>query len=126
MPRIGVQMRRRIPFVRWSLSGKTVKALAIVSVAVTCVVAGAGRAGAETIGGALTKAYFNNPDINQQRAAVRASDENVPKAKAGYRPTINAEADAGLQDLDLQATGIGNKPPDNFSTRPRGFGVTVN
>jgi outer membrane protein len=119
-------MRRICEVVRGALNGKTVKALAIVSVAVTCVVAGAERAGAETIGGALTKAYFNNPDINQQRAAVRASDENVPKAKAGYRPTINTEADAGLQDFDLQATGVGNRPPDNFSTRPRGFGVTVN
>jgi outer membrane protein len=103
-----------------------VKAHATALVVVTGVVVIAEGAGAESIGGALTKAYFNNPDINQQRAAVRASDENVPKAKAGYRPTINAEADAGLQDLDLQATGIGNRPPDNFSTRPRGFGVTVN
>ena len=28
---------------------------------------------AETIGGALAKAYLNNPNLNQQRAAVRAA-----------------------------------------------------
>src|SRR5271170_1687060 len=60
---------------------------------------------AETIGGALSKAYLSNPDINQQRAAVRASDENIPKANAGYLPTVNAETDAGA--TSLQATGLG-------------------
>src|SRR6202042_2360183 len=63
---------------------------------------------AETIGGALIKAYFNNPDINQQRAAVRATDENVPKATAAYRPTITAEGDAAVQQLNSNVTGLGS------------------
>ena len=63
--------------------------------AAICVALFAPAAQAETIGGALAKAYLSNPDINQQRAAVRASDENVPKANAGYLPTVSAEADAG-------------------------------
>lgn len=46
---------------------------------------------------ALGRAYSNNPDINQQRAAVRASDEGVPKAKAGWLPKINAQGSAGYQ-----------------------------
>jgi outer membrane protein len=82
-----------------------------------------GVAGAETIGGALIKAYFKNPDINQQRAAVRASDENVPKATAGYRPTVSAEADAAVQQLNSNETGIG--AASQFS-KPRGYGLTVN
>jgi outer membrane protein len=82
-----------------------------------------GVAGAETIGGALIKAYFSNPDINQQRAAVRASDENIPKATAGYRPTVTAEADAAVQQLDSNIPGVG--PSSTFS-KPRGYGLTVN
>src|SRR3984957_13819195 len=78
---------------------------------------------AETIGGALIKAYFSNPDINQQRAAVRASDENIPKATAGYRPTVTAEADAAVQQLDSNIPGVG--PSSTFS-KPRGYGLTVN
>jgi len=88
--------------------------------------AGSDAAGAETITGALKKAYFNNPDINQQRAAVRATDENVPKARSGYLPSVSAQADAGLQILDLQAGGSTGGPPGTVSTRPRGYGVTVN
>ncbi len=53
---------------------------------VAAVALGAGAARAETAGGALVKAYLNNPDINTQRAAVRVADENVPKANAGYLP----------------------------------------
>jgi outer membrane protein len=46
--------------------------------AAMAAVAAAQPAVAETIGGALVKAYLNNPDVNQQRAAVRVVDENVP------------------------------------------------
>ena len=51
---------------------------------------------AETIGGALVKAYLTNPDINTQRAAVRVADENVPKANAGYLPTVEATGNIGI------------------------------
>ena len=83
------------------------------------------NARAETIGGALAKAYLNNPDINQQRAAVRAQDENIPKANAGYLPNVSAQANAGL--TDLYATGLGTSTPDPYrqDTRPRGYGLTV-
>ena len=64
----------------------------IVSLAALACALTVSGAGAETIGGALQKAYLSNPDINQQRAAVRASDEGVPKANGGYLPTISAEA----------------------------------
>jgi hypothetical protein len=36
---------------------------------------------AETIGGALAKAYLNNPDINQQRAAVRVAGRKHPQGE---------------------------------------------
>ena len=35
---------------------------------------------AETMSSALARAYAGNPDLNQQRAGVRATDENLPRA----------------------------------------------
>nr|WP_307159491.1 TolC family outer membrane protein [Rhizobium paknamense] len=49
---------------------------------------------AETIFGAMEKAYVNNPDLNSVRAALRATDENVTIAKAGYRPQLSAQVNA--------------------------------
>ena len=110
----------------WGVRG----ALAAGTLAATLLGVDALRA--ETIGGALVKAYFNNPDINQQRAAVRASDENVPKAISGYRPTVSAEADASVQQTDVGTPNLqggfpalGGGSSDIFS-RPRGYGLTVN
>ncbi len=51
-------------------------------------------ANAETILGAMAKAYENNPDINAARAGLRATDEGVAIAKSGYRPVITATASA--------------------------------
>jgi outer membrane protein len=92
------------------------------------VLLSAGPSQAETIGGALVKAYFKNPDINQQRAAVRASDENVPKATAGYRPTVTAEGDAAVQQTDFYGQAIPGLDGCCSKTysRPRGYGLTVN
>ena len=50
---------------------------------------------AETIGGALAKAYGNNSELNSARAGVRVTDETVAIAKSGYRPII-----AGRSNLD--------------------------
>ncbi len=45
-------------------------------------------ASAETILGALAKAYNNNSSLNSARAGVRVIDEDVAIAKSGYRPVI--------------------------------------
>ncbi len=82
----------------------------------------ASAANSETIGGALTKAYLNNPDINAQRAAVRASDEGLPQANAGYLPTVSATADAGVTNADGVPSLSGGTDQTTF---PRDYGVTV-
>jgi outer membrane protein len=56
---------------------------------------GATSVSAETLESALARAYSNSPLINATRAGVRATDENVPRALAGYRPQISATADVG-------------------------------
>lgn len=49
-----------------------------------------GVASAETLLGALAKAYSNNSQLNASRAGVRVTDEGVAIAKSGYRPVITA------------------------------------
>ncbi|MBN9064996.1 MAG: transporter, partial [Rhizobiales bacterium] len=48
---------------------------------------GISAASAETIFGALTKAYQYNSTLNAGRAGVRVTDEGVAIAKSGWRPT---------------------------------------
>jgi len=47
-----------------------------------------GPAGADTLREALVQAYNTNPGLAAERAGVRASDENVPIAKAAGRPSV--------------------------------------
>ncbi|MFC0283326.1 TolC family outer membrane protein [Camelimonas abortus] len=88
---------------------------------------------AETMDGALAKAYLANPNLNSQRASLRAADENVAIAKSGMRPRINATASVGYTarnshglptgggntDLYPGAVGIGVSQPlyDGLRTR---------
>jgi outer membrane protein len=93
------------------------------------VLAGAGAVSAETLESALAKAYGNNPNLNAQRANVRATDENVAQAKSGYRPQINATADVGRtfsQYDDRQPPGFFGGGEQISRLTPRGFGVELN
>src|SRR4051812_15730855 len=65
----------------------------------------------DTLEQALAYAYANNPQINSQRAVVRAIDEGVPTALAGYRPRVAVTANAGTQSLSTTIREIGSSPP---------------
>ena len=89
-------------------------------------------AGAESIKGALAKAYENNSGLNSARAGVRIQDEEVAIAKSGYRPVI--EGNAGLRyESSIQRPGGGTfQNPNFFGTLERGtrtttgsFGITI-
>ncbi|PIU07617.1 MAG: channel protein TolC, partial [Methylobacterium sp. CG09_land_8_20_14_0_10_71_15] len=79
-------------------------------------------ASAETLDSALIRAYAANPQLNASRAGLRATDENVAIAQAGYRPRVAVDADLGVQKFDgvLSGTRI------NQTTLPGGAGITVN
>jgi len=64
-----------------------------------------GGAGSGTMDIALVQAYQNNPQLNSQRAATRAVDENVPTALAGYRPRVSGTASLTDQYLDNLTRG---------------------
>jgi outer membrane protein len=53
---------------------------------------GCSQPAADTLEWALVQAYQNNPSLNAQRAALRATDENVPQALSGYRPKLSVTA----------------------------------
>lgn len=58
----------------------------------------AGPAAAQTLQEALAQAYSSNPTLLAARAQLRAVDENVPQALAGWRPTVSVSSNAGILD----------------------------
>lgn len=75
-------------------------------------------ASAETISGALAKAYQYNSSLNLSRAGVRVTDEGVAIAKSGWRPTINGSADANY--VNTRASGANSK------TSSASVGIVIN
>jgi outer membrane protein len=65
-----------------------------------------GSASAETLQSALVQAYQNNPQLNAQRAAARATDENVPQALSGYRPRLSVTATLSEQYLSQTSKSV--------------------
>src|SRR6202007_107550 len=83
-----VVSRRRLPVL---ISVATRLMLGGAAVAMGCR-----AATADTLEWALVQAYQNNPSLNAQRASLRATDENVPQALAGYRPKLSVTSTDGF------------------------------
>jgi outer membrane protein len=83
---------------------------------------------ADTIESALVQAYQNNPTLNSQRAALRATDENVPAALSGYRPRVTITGSGGEQTLS-STSKVGNNPAvyqtQSGYNAPYGAGATI-
>ncbi|MBI5163345.1 MAG: TolC family outer membrane protein [Magnetospirillum sp.] len=58
-------------------------------------VAAIGPAGAETLDDVLVAAYGSNPTLMARRARLRATDESVPQALGGWRPTVTFTGEGG-------------------------------
>jgi outer membrane protein len=93
---------------------------------------------ADTLNGALINAYQNNPQLNSQRAVVRATDESVPQALSGYKPTATATLQTGQAYTSTVAktttsTGLGctpqapcpNYPRTSFGSSPSSANFTI-
>ena len=85
--------------------------------AIGCVLLSYGTASAETLAEALAAAYSNNPTLNAQRAALRATDEGVPQALAGFRPTVSGSADVGYS--------TGTSSSGSAAGYPRGVSLSI-
>ena len=76
---------------------------------------------AQTLTEALVYAYQNNPQLLAQRASLRASDEEVPIALSGWRPTVNVTTQTGFNRSALTSRGLVTGTPttvyDSFYNR---------
>ncbi len=68
-----------------------------------------GTAWAEPLHEALSSAYLFNPKLKAKRAELRATDEEVPIAKSGFRPRIIGTLERSFEDRS-------SKPPPTGST----------
>jgi outer membrane protein len=75
---------------------------------------------AESLLEALSATYGYNPRLDAQRAFQRATDEDVARAQSGYRPTITANADIGIERDDVRPSSL-----LDGVTQPRGYGVEL-
>src|ERR1700733_15395031 len=87
---------------------------------------GASGAHADTLPGALIQTYTCNPQLNSQRAVVRATDEGVPQALSGYKPRVTANGSLGQQyTTGVSKTVVASGPLAGTPNYPRvGAGYT--
>ena len=87
--------------------------------ALATVLALAAPAAAQSLEEAMVLAYTNNPTLLAARAELRAVDEQIAQALGGYRPTISANGDYGIERSDSSVT--------NWQTlRPATAGIELN
>ncbi len=92
--------------------------LAALCVAATAAIHGPATASAETIASALAKAYVGNPQLKADQARQRATDEQVPQAKSGWRPTVTTSTEVSKSYQDNSISG-----KSDFLTRS--FNITL-
>jgi outer membrane protein len=89
----------------------------------TCLAVPLEPGSATSLAEALASSYNNNPQILAERARLRATDEFVPQALSGWRPTVTVTGQAGV----TQANTYG--PPSfsngQFGTTPRSVDLNV-
>jgi outer membrane protein len=92
----------------------------------------------ETLQGALAAAYQYNPQLDAERARLRATDEGVAQAEGQFRPTITGNGSIGYQNSQTRsqqnanplAALLGGNPgggqvQTNDTFHPKNVGVTV-
>ncbi|MGF1649774.1 MAG: TolC family outer membrane protein [Hyphomicrobiaceae bacterium] len=75
---------------------------------------------AQSLAESLAAAYTYNPQIEAERARLRATDENVARAMSGYRPTISSQLSAAVQNTNTDPSS-----PGDGTSRPRSFAITL-
>ena len=59
---------------------------------------------AQSLFESMVLAYQSNPTLQAERAALRATDENVPQALSNYRPTVTLSGSAGQATSDTSTS----------------------
>ncbi|HLI20256.1 MAG TPA: TolC family outer membrane protein [Stellaceae bacterium] len=84
----------------------------------------------ETLTEALVSTYNTNPQLLAERANLRATDEGVPQALAGWRPTVTFNGSAGMERQEntpfAPPTGTGpSSAPAHQSMQPKTYSLTM-
>lgn len=82
------------------------------------------RAEILTLKDALGIAYQTNPQLAGEQAQLRATDEGVAQADAGWRPTVNAQASFGIEKTRTDPKSPFALTPF-LMTHPETAGVTI-
>lgn len=82
-----------------------------------------GAARAETLSGALAKAYATSPDLHDARANLRAVDERVSQAISGWRPTLSLSGSGGYERSDSASTSVASRPTQHLNPLSGNFEV---
>lgn len=72
-----------------------------------------------TLDDALSVTYETNPHLDQARAALRALDQGVAQANAGWRPSINLSGSYGVSRGEVQGL------PSAFNSHPMSAQVSI-
>ena len=80
--------------------------------------ASAAQAQTQTLEQALALAYERNPSLQAARAHLRATDEAVPLAQSGWRPSVDGTAEIGRMHQSIKNMG-------SADMTPRDMGITV-
>jgi len=78
-----------------------------------------------TLQDALAAAYANNPTLQAARATLRATDENVPAAIAGWRPQVSLNASLGGANGTLTSTTFGQTATTAYGRNLNTVGATI-
>jgi len=76
---------------------------------------------AQTLEDALSATYSSNPTLNSQRADLRATDEGVPQALAGWRPSVEVSGTLS-REYTYYTSRTGKR---NASRSPYGASLTI-
>ena len=98
--------------ITWGIAGILALPLLFISPAVN----------AETLAEALASAYSGNPTLRAERARQRATDEQTAQALSGWRPRVDAGADAAIQETDTDPNPSGQQ---SGTTYPADISITL-
>ena len=102
-------------------AGRLITALRHGVCAVLALVLAIEPVAAESLKQAMRSAYRYNPQLDAERARLRATDEDVPRASSGYKPTVRGGLDYGRQSTSTKPSspGAGEWSPWGYSITAR-------
>lgn len=93
---------------------------ASLSAALLAGTMGAAPAMAQTLDQAFVQSYQTNPQLLSARARLRATDERLPQAQAGWRPQVSTNAAVGRLRTEQVSTRTNKE-----TLTPKSYGLSV-